>query len=84
MQEVQATLDSYDGGITVVRVNLLKSDAPAEVIDAFRAVQAAQQERDRLQKVADAYANTVTAAARGAANHSGARPAHAHKKRTIQ
>ncbi len=67
MQEVQATLDSYDGGITVVRVNLLKSDAPAEVIDAFRAVQAAQQERDRLQKVADAYANTVTAAARGAA-----------------
>ena len=64
-QEVQATLQSYDSGITVVRVNLLKSDAPEEVKDSFRAVQAAQQERDRLQKEADAYANKVTAEARG-------------------
>ena len=64
-EEVQATLQSYDSGITVVRVNLLKSDAPEEVKDAFRAVQAAQQERDRLQKEADAYSNKVTAEARG-------------------
>ena len=64
-EEVQATLASYDSGITVVRVNLLKSDAPEEVKDSFRAVQAAQQERDRLQKEADAYANKVTAEARG-------------------
>ena len=64
-EEVQATLQSYDSGITVVRVNLLKSDAPEEVKDAFRAVQAAQQERDRLQKAADAYANKATAEARG-------------------
>lgn len=64
-EEVQATLQSYDSGITVVRVNLLKSDAPEEVKDAFRAVTAAQQERDRLQKEADAYANKITAQARG-------------------
>lgn len=64
---VQATLDSYDAGISVVRVNFDKADPPAEVIDSFRAVQAAQQERDRLQKEADAYANKATAAARGAA-----------------
>lgn len=64
-EEVQATLQSYDSGISVVRVNLLKSDAPEEVKDAFRAVQAAQQERDRLQKEADAYSNKVTAEARG-------------------
>ncbi|MBC7738046.1 MAG: FtsH protease activity modulator HflK [Candidatus Saccharibacteria bacterium] len=64
-EEIQATLQSYDSGITVVRVNLLKSDAPEEVKDSFRAVQAAQQERDRLQKEADAYANKVTAQARG-------------------
>lgn len=64
-EEVQATLASYDSGITVVRVNLLKSDAPEEVKDSFRAVQAAQQERDRLQKEADAYANKITAEARG-------------------
>jgi len=70
LTEVQATLDSYDSGINIVRVNLLKSDAPAEVIDAFRAVQAAQQERDQLQKVADAYANKTTAGARGQASQT--------------
>ena len=55
----------------MVRVNLLKSDVPTEVADSFRAVQAAQQERDRLQKEANAYANKVTAAARGQASQTG-------------
>jgi membrane protease subunit HflK len=64
---IQATLDSYNSGINVVRVNFDRADPPHEVIDAFRAVQAAQQERDRLEKEADAYANRVTAAARGEA-----------------
>lgn len=64
---VQGTLDTYDAGINVVRVNLAKADPPREVIDAFREVQAAQQERDRLEKEADAYANKVTAGARGQA-----------------
>lgn len=64
---VQATLDSYSAGITVIRVNLQVAQPPREVIDAFRAVQAAQQERDRLEKEADAYANQVTAGARGEA-----------------
>jgi membrane protease subunit HflK len=62
---VQGTLDSYRAGITVIRVNLQSAQPPREVIDAFRAVQAAQQERDRLEKEADAYANQVTAGARG-------------------
>jgi membrane protease subunit HflK len=64
---VQETLDSYDSGITIVRVNLDKADPPMEVIDAFREVQAAEQERDRLQRQADAYANRVLAGARGEA-----------------
>ncbi len=64
---VQQTLDSYESGINVIRVNFEKADPPREVIDAFRAVQAAQQERDRLEKEADAYANRVTAGARGEA-----------------
>jgi modulator of FtsH protease HflK len=62
---VQGTLDSYNAGINVVRVNFDKADPPREVIDSFREVQAAQQERDRLEKEADAYANRVTAGARG-------------------
>ncbi len=64
---VQATLDTYKAGISVVRVNFAKAAPPSEVIDAFREVQAAQQARDRLEKEADAYANTVTAGARGQA-----------------
>ncbi|MDZ4096828.1 MAG: FtsH protease activity modulator HflK [Paracoccaceae bacterium] len=64
---VQGTLDSYQAGISVVRVNFDKADPPREVIDSFREVQAAQQERDRLEKEADAYANRVTAGARGEA-----------------
>ncbi|MCL7464371.1 FtsH protease activity modulator HflK [Phaeovulum sp. NW3] len=64
---VQETLDSYESGINVVRVNFNRADPPREVIDSFREVQAAQQERDRLEKEADAYANQVTAGARGEA-----------------
>lgn len=67
LASVQQTLDSYESGINVVRVNFEKADPPREVIDSFREVQAAQQERDRLEKEADAYANKVTAGARGEA-----------------
>jgi membrane protease subunit HflK len=67
LQNIQATLDEYDSGISIVRVNLDRADPPGEVIDAFREVQAAEQERDRLQRQADAYANRVLAEARGEA-----------------
>jgi len=64
---IQSTLDSYESGIRIVRVTLNKADPPREVIDAFREVQAAEQERDRLERQADAYANRVLAGARGEA-----------------
>lgn len=67
LQNIQATMDEYESGITIVRVNLDKADPPREVIDSFREVQAAEQERDRLQRQADAYANRVLAEARGEA-----------------
>jgi membrane protease subunit HflK len=66
-ERIQATLDGYDAGINIVRINLGRADPPAEVIDAFREVQAAEQERDRLQRQADAYANRVLAESRGQA-----------------
>jgi membrane protease subunit HflK len=62
---IQTTLDSYDSGVNIVRLNFDKADPPAEVIDAFRDVQAAEQERDTLEKQADAYANKALARARG-------------------
>jgi membrane protease subunit HflK len=68
---VQSTLDSYQSGIAVIRVNFDRADPPREVIDSFREVQAAQQERDRLEKEADAYANRVLAEARGEAARLG-------------
>ena len=64
---VQDVLDSYDSGINVIRVNFDKADPPDQVINAFRDVQTARQERDRLEREADAYANRVLAEARGQA-----------------
>jgi len=67
LQDIQDTLNEYDSGINIVRVNLDRADPPGDVIDSFREVQAAEQERDRLQRQADAYANRVVAEARGEA-----------------
>lgn len=64
---IQNTLDSYDSGVNIIRVNFDKADPPEPVIASFRKVQDAEQERDRLQNVADAYANRVVAEARGSA-----------------
>ncbi|MFQ5437672.1 MAG: FtsH protease activity modulator HflK [Paracoccaceae bacterium] len=62
---VQGTLDGYQSGMHVVRINFDRADPPREVIDAFREVQAAEQTRDTLEKQADAYSNKVVAGARG-------------------
>lgn len=64
---IQQTLDSYESGINIIRVNFDKADPPEQVIDAFREVQAAEQQRDRLEKEADAYAARILAEARGQA-----------------
>jgi membrane protease subunit HflK len=80
--DIQTSLDALDSGINVIRVNLERADPPAEVIDSFRAVQAAAQERDRLQRQADAYANTVLAEARGRAAQIG-EEAEAYRAQTV-
>ncbi|GIT90890.1 HflK protein [Jannaschia pagri] len=64
---IQSTLNSYNAGVNIIRVNFDRADPPEQVIDAFREVQAAEQQRDRLQSEADAYANRVLAGARGEA-----------------
>jgi membrane protease subunit HflK len=66
-ESIQVTLDTYNSGVNIVRVNFDGADPPEEVKDAFREVQSASQERDRLEKQADAYSNRVTAGARGEA-----------------
>ena len=64
---MQRTLDSYGAGIQVDQVQLQKVDPPGEVIDAFRDVQAARADKERLQNEAYAYSNKVVPEARGEA-----------------
>jgi modulator of FtsH protease HflK len=64
---MQKTLDSYHAGILVQQVQLQKADYPAQVIDAFRDVQAARSDLERTQTEAQTYANRVVPEARGRA-----------------
>ena len=80
---MQQTLDSYDAGIRIVRVQMQKVDPPSKVIDAFRDVQAAKADQERLQNVARGYANKVVPEARGDAERI-LQKAEAYKEQTVQ
>ncbi len=62
---MQKTLDQYGAGILINQVQLQKVDPPAQVIDAFRDVQAARADLERAQNEAQTYANRVVPEARG-------------------
>jgi membrane protease subunit HflK len=64
---MQDVLDYYGAGITIEQVTMQKSEPPAQVIDAFRDVQAAQADKARFQNEAFAYANKAVPEARGEA-----------------
>ena len=62
---MQRTLDHYGAGVQITQVQLQKVDPPAQVIDAFRDVQAARIDAERAQNEAQTYANRVVPEARG-------------------
>ena len=62
---MQKTLDHYGAGILIQQVQLQKVDPPAQVIDAFRDVQAARIDLERSDNEAQTYANRVVPEARG-------------------
>jgi modulator of FtsH protease HflK len=64
---MQKILDSYGAGVQVTQVQLQKVDPPGQVIDAFRDVQAARADQERLQNEAEAYANRIIPEAKGEA-----------------
>lgn len=64
-QLMQATLDTYKSGVQIRLVQLQKVDPPQQVIDAFRDVQAARADQERLRNEAETYANRVVPEARG-------------------
>ncbi len=62
---LQGILNAYGAGIEVTQLQLLKVDPPAPVIDAFRDVQRALADRERLRNEAESYRNDIIPRARG-------------------
>ncbi|MDA0306528.1 MAG: FtsH protease activity modulator HflK [Proteobacteria bacterium] len=62
---LQSILDEYGTGVAIAEVQLLKSDPPAEVIDAFHDVQRARQDQERSINEAQAYKNDIVPKAKG-------------------
>jgi len=65
---MQETLDMYGSGIRVDQIQLKEVDPPPAVIAAFRDVQAAVADRERIQKEAQTYADQIVPRARGEAD----------------
>lgn len=64
---LQKILDSYNSGVEITTLKLLRSDPPAEVIDAFRDVQTAKTDKESVINRAQAFHNEVIPKARGEA-----------------
>jgi len=64
---MQDTLNTYRAGVQIRLVQLQKVDPPQQVIDAFRDVQAARADQERLRNEAETYSNQVVPASRGKA-----------------
>lgn len=64
---IQDTLDNYEAGIDIVRVQIIESEAPEQVKDSFLDVQRAEADQQTLINQAEAYRNKAVPEARGAA-----------------
>ncbi|MFB0505430.1 MAG: FtsH protease activity modulator HflK [Thermodesulfobacteriota bacterium] len=63
----QSSLDGWDSGIRVVGIQLLQADPPGEVMEAFRDVASAREDRETYVNEAYGYLNTTVPEARGQA-----------------
>jgi membrane protease subunit HflK len=79
---MQDTVDAYGAGIRIDQVQLQKVDPPAQVIDAFRDVQAARADKERLQNEATTYANRIVPEAGGEAERI-LQSAQGYKQQTV-
>lgn len=68
--EMQQRLDRYKAGVQVLQVKLLDVHPSLEVVDAFRDVSGAFEEKNRLINEAEGYRNEQVALARGNAQAS--------------
>ncbi|MEE9274931.1 MAG: FtsH protease activity modulator HflK [bacterium] len=67
LTEIQRVLDSYDSGLQVMAVQLQDVQAPKEVIQAFKDVASAKEDKNRLINEAKGYQNQVIPETRGKA-----------------
>jgi modulator of FtsH protease HflK len=79
---MQGILDSYRAGVVIDRVNITRISPPQEVLAAFRDVQAAAQDQERLRNEAQTYASRVVPEARGQAERA-IQEAQAYRERTV-
>lgn len=79
---LQEILNSYNSGVEVVLVQMLRVDPPKEVISAFRDVQTAKADKERKINEAEAYNNDVIPRARGEAEKI-VQEAEAYKKSMV-
>lgn len=79
---MQETLDGYKAGVMIRLVQLQSVDPPQQVIEAFRDVQAARADQERLQNQAQTYANQVVPEARGKSSQL-MQSAEAFKEQTV-
>jgi membrane protease subunit HflK len=63
----QASLDLYGCGVSILGVNIESISPPSEVVEAFRDVASAREDRNRITRQAQSYANETLAIARGEA-----------------
>ncbi|UTW54427.1 FtsH protease activity modulator HflK [Kordiimonas sp. SCSIO 12610] len=64
---IQSTLNDYGAGVDILRVQIIESQAPEEVKDAFLDVQKAEADQQRFQNEAEAYRNQKVRQAEGEA-----------------
>lgn len=65
---LQTTLNEYDTGIEILSIQLKKVDPPESVIEAFRDVQSARADKERLINESYSYRNDVIPKAKGEAS----------------
>ncbi len=64
-QLLQSILDKYESGLQVVAVQLQDVSPPRQVIDAFKDVASAREDKNRLIREADGYRNSILPETRG-------------------
>lgn len=82
LEQIIETLDSYESGVRVLRVQIIESEAPEAVKDAFLDVQRAEADQQRSRNEATRYANEVIPRAQGEAERM-LQQAEAYRAQTV-